>query len=383
VTGAWLKGLDLDTFEVERVHLSPGVTRWWVTQAGLPLARGAEARPGAVPLVQAGGRWSVELPPGPSRQVEAPRPLAHGDVLHLPGRAVVFLEMPEAPPSEAERRLLEARDDPEAVRVWADWLLEHGDPLGHHLLGHPGAPPVLEGLEPLVAQQALELTWRNGLIESATFRCTEGASWVDHLPLLRFLSLRVARWTRQLTIDLLPWGGAPTSRLEQHAAIALRLLLTGPHLPCLEHLSFGQPEFAAPQSSQLSVLFGRLPARFPRLATHPERLPRPAQAAWLEVVSVPEGFDFYSPMARGNRLPLRDGLWAGGSTDAVLRVLSVGERREGMHNLFVVPGTPPRWRLLPLSPGLVLNGHPAVATRLLPGDELREPHGVVFRFGLD
>lgn len=376
---AWLKSLDLDTFELERVELGPHRRHFWIPPAGSALARGVEAHPGAVELVREGSAWALAGPAtvnGARRERHELRP---GDVVSVSGRAVVFLSSPEAPRSAAEAHLDEAPGDPDAVHVWADWLLEHGDPLGEHLLAATPDPRVLEGLAPVVEQGALELGWRHGLIERAAFRCTEPASWTDHLPLLRFLSLRVAKWTRSLTIDLVPWAGATSGQLERHVAIALRTLLTGPRLPRLEHLSFG--ELASTGSTLLTALLARLPARFPRLETAPGALLAGGHRGLLHVVQVPADLDFFSPLPRDG-FPLDAGLWVGSSGPGSLRALGAGTRREGVTNTFVILAEAPHWRFVPLEAGVLLNGRPAVATRLLPGDEVREPRGVVFRYEL-
>lgn len=375
---AWLKSLDLDTFEIERVELGPHRRHFWVPPAGIALARGVDARAGAVELLRKDSAWTLT---GAATVNGAPREhhvLRPGDVLSVSGRAVLFLTAPEAPRSDAEAHLDDAPGDADAVHVWADWLLEHGDPLGEHLLAATPDPRVLEGLASLVDAGALELEWRHGLVDRATFRCTEQASWTDHLPLLRFLSLRVAKWTRSLTVDLVPWAGAAPTQLERHAAIALRTLLTGPHLPRLEHLSFGELELAG--SPPLTALLARLPPRFPRLASGATTLLAGGHRGALQVVEVPSEVDFFSPLTTDARLPLGAGLWVGSSEPGSLRALGSGTRREGVLNTFVILAEAPHWRLVPIEPGVRLNGHPAVPTRLLLGDEVREPRGVVFRY---
>ncbi len=362
---AWLKSLDLDTYAVTRAPLPETGGRW-------PLSPG-------VGLDSDGGRWRVDPRSAPRGAIVNARlvthhTLAHGDALALDDRVAVFLETPEARHEALEARLDQEPADAAALGVWADWLLEQGDPLGQHLRAVELSPFVLEGLHPLVTRGQLELTWRAGLIDAAAFRCTEAGGWSGPVPLLRFLALRVARWTRSLTLDLSRWADDAPGSAEDQVTVALRALLTGPHLPRLEALSFGQlrpPRTASP-------LWARLQPRFPRLqpATSAER------RAVLRLVTVPPDLDFVAPDLEDEQLVLRRGLWVGSSGTGSLRALAPGTQRPGLIDTFVIDEAAPHWRLRPLEPGVRLNGRPAFATRLLPGDVIEEPRGTRFRFEL-
>ena len=336
-------------------------------------------------FISDGGRWRVEdvTPTGGTflngRRVHR-HTLAHGDTIWVYDALLVFLETAPVASSEAEADVDVDPDDAGRVHVWADWLLERGDPLGEHLLAAEPHASVLEGLEPLVKEGRLELTWRHGLISEARLRCINDATYSDVELLARFLSLRVARWTRALTVDLSTWVIPSAHRLHQDAAAVLKGLLTGPHLPVLRHLSFGYFTEPLPPSTYLLALLDRLRARFPRLETAPRSLLAPVKEAWLELLSAPAGLDFHAPASKDRKIPLTSGLWVGSSAEGQLRALAPGIHRSGVVESFLVRQQSPQWCLIPLEHGVRLNGHLAVETRLLPGDEIAEPRGTRFRF---
>lgn len=383
---AWVRRIDLDTWESEVLELPSGPARWpaadapppWRVTSARPLTAGAR-------LASDGGRWRVEPHAGgdPAQGTGgAPRhhTLAHGDALWIGNGLLVFLETPALEAPEALQRLDAEPFSTSAIRVWADWLLEHGDPLGHHLLGAEASPSVLEGLHRQVAAGRFELTWRNGLISAARLRCLEEADGEQLELLARFLALRVARWTQSLAVDLSAWHESPTGFREKQLAAALRLLLTGPHLPALEELTLGVADELLDISPLLGSLLDRLPGRFPRLRTKPAELTATPRAAWLRVVHAPEGLRLSTPGITDGRLSLEAGLWAGTGTPGQLTVLAPGVRRLGVEEHFLVHQWAPRWRLQPLSPACRLNGAPARSTRLIPGDVIEDPTGVRLRF---
>ncbi len=386
---AWLRKIDLETFQTELIELKEGPATLTLGRhaADIVIKSDRVARKQCA-LVSDGGRWLVEdLTSTGGTFVNGRRvhrhPLVHGDTLWLYEALLVFLEAPAARHDELEARVDEDPDDAARVQVWADWLLEHGDPLGEHLLAEQPADFVLDGLAPLVKEGRLELEWKHGLIHTARVRCINDATYSDVELVARFLSLRVARWTRELTVDLSTWVMPSANRIQQDAAAVLRGLLTGPHLPRLERLSFGYFAEPLPESSYLPALFERLGPRFPRLKTEPRTLMHPVRAAWLEVEHVPEGFDFHAPTAVEGRIPLTSGIWVGSSVQGrQLRALAPGVPRSTAVQAFVVRQQAPQWCLIPLENGVLLNGRRAVETRLLPGDVIEEPRGLRFRFSL-
>ena len=61
------------------------------------------------------------------------RRLADGDVISVLEVGLVFEERDEVRNPGLEAAIAARPGSPEPVKVWADWLLEHGDPLGEHL----------------------------------------------------------------------------------------------------------------------------------------------------------------------------------------------------------------------------------------------------------
>jgi hypothetical protein len=193
----------------------------------------------------------------------------------------------------------------------------------------------------------------------------------------------VARWLRELTIDLSTWVVPSANRIQQDAAAVLKGLLQGARLPRLERLFFGYFSEALPSASFLPALFERARVRFPRLKTGMRELLRPVRSAALEIVSLPEGLDFHAPAAVNGRIPLDSGVWVGNSTPGQLRALAPGVPRSTAVQAFLVRQQAPQWCLIPLEEGVLLNGRPAVETRLLPGDVIEDRRGARFRFTTD
>jgi hypothetical protein len=387
---AWLKRIDLETFESERVELPEQATEVHVgrnRQNALVISPTRGPRVHCV-LVREGRTWRVEDRNSSSGTwVNGHRTtrtrLTHGDVIDLYGTLLVFLELPEHRDPGAEAQLDRTPHDPAAVQVWADRLTEHGDPLGEQLVTGRAAPECLEGLAPLCESGRLELDWRQGLVEGARVRCTSDSTFQDVVLLGRLLSLRVCRWLRRLTVDLCTWTMPAASRLQSDAASALRGLLSGPELPVLESLSLGYLPTPLPPSHFREALLDRLPARFPRLQTPPREVLPVARVGWLEVLQRPPGLDFQAVCAlEQGRIPLHTGVWVGAAAPETLRAMTPGVRREGVRESFLVRQEAPQWCLVPVEHGVLLNGRPATATRLLPGDLIQEPRGTVFRFSV-
>ncbi len=383
---SWVRRIELDTFASTIFELVEGVGVVTVGRrdADIIIDSPRVSRKQCA-FVSDGGRWLVEDATSTGgtflngRRVHRHK-LVHGDTLWLYDALLVFLEAPPTAGSGPEAHLDENPDDRNRVQVWADWLLERGDPLGEHLLSARPIDAALDGLSSLVKEGRLELIWRHGLIHTARLRCINDATYSDVELIARFLSLRVARWTRELTVDLSTWVMPSASRVHQDAAAVLRGLLTGPHLPCLEKLSFGYFAEQLPPSVFLLTMLDRLKNRFPKLVSNPRTLLSPVKTATLEVLHVPLELDFHAPAARDERIPLDSGLWVGSSARGQLRALAPGVHRSGVVESFLVRQQSPQWCLIPLEHGVLLNGRRAVETRLLPGDVIEEPRGTRFRF---
>ncbi|MCA3016529.1 MAG: FHA domain-containing protein [Myxococcaceae bacterium] len=387
---AWLRRIELETFESERVELpSEGetISIGRAKQSAVVITSDRVARAHCV-LRRAAGAWYVEDRSSSSgtwvngRRVSR-APLAHGDVIDLFGTLLVFLEAPEHRDPGLEAALDAAPWDERRIAVYGDRLLELGDPLGEQLAHGDVDPRCLEGLAELVDAGRLELRWRQGLVEEARIRCTSDSTFQDVDLLGRLLALRVARWVKALTVDLSTWTMPTPARIQSDVAAALRGLLSGPELPALEALSLGYLPTPLSPSHFREALLDRLPARFPRLKTAPGDVVPVARHAWLVPEQLAPGLDF-QPLGfteRG-RLPLHTGVWVGASAPGQLRAMAPGVHRQGVRESFLVRQEAPQWCLLPLEHGVRLNGRPAIPTRLLPGDVIEEPRGCRFRFEL-
>lgn len=383
---AWIRRIEIDTFSSTVIELPAKAGMVTVGRKGADVVIDSPrvARKHCA-FVSDGGRWRVEDLSSSGgtfmngRRVQR-HTLAHGDTLWLDGTLLVFLEMPTVLSVDFESHIDANADDPMRVTVWADWLLEHGDPFGEHLRGETPSEWVLEGLHPLVNEGRLELVWKHGLIHTARIRCINDATYSDVELLARFLSLRAARWTRELTIDLSTWVMPSAARIHQEAAAVLRGLLNGPALPVLSRLSFGYFSEDLAPSDMLLQLLRRLRHRFPKLTTDPSAFLTPVREATLEVLSVADGIDFHAPQAKNGRIPLASGVWVGSSAGpSQLRALAPGVPRTGVSQSFIVRQESPQWCLVPLQHGVLLNGRAAVETRLLPGDVI-DVKGTTFRF---
>jgi hypothetical protein len=389
LTSPRIRRIDLDAFRVEDFPLprSAGaitVGRRAPAELVIPASRVSRQH---CRFVNDGARWHLEDAHSSGgtwlngRRVGR-ADLSHGDAVWFGDTLLVFLDRPEATNADLEAAVGERPDDASRVRVWADWLLDHGDPLGEHLLApHPSAH-ALDGLEPLVRDGRLELDWQHGLIRAARLRCVNDASYSSVELLARLVSLRVARWLTSLTVDLSTWVMPSTVRIERDMASVLRGLVEGPPLPALQQLSLGYLADPLPASSFLDALLGRLRARSPRLETTRDGLIPVARHAWLDVEVVPADLDFHHAGPGDRHIPLDAGVWVGSSAQGSLRAVPPGVHRVGLAESFLVRQEAPLWCLVPIDPGVQLNGHPAVATRLLPGDRIEDPRGVRFRFGI-
>lgn len=382
---AGLRLIDLASFQHRRVELPSSLAKPFVVgrapDADLTVPSEQVAR---AHCLLRGDQVEVLAPDGELRVNHRPvrtARLRHGDVVDLHEALLVYLDRPEQESPVLLAALDDEPDDAVRATVWSDWLQEHGDPLGLELARGPTLA-ALEGLGAAVADGRLELDWSHGLIAGARLRCISDATWRELEVLGRLLSLRVARWVRRLELDLSSWVLPTSARVEAAHAAVLRGLLGGPGLPRLEALSFGYREPGHAPSHFLEALRARLPARFPRLGASAGQI-APAHRAWLEVERAPAAVLVEAPhWPAAQRFPLDTGLWVG-STARALRVVPPGVERPGLATCFVVRQAPPRWCLLPVEPGLRLNGQPAVPCRLLPGDLLEDARGVRYRFTLE
>lgn len=134
---AWLKRIDLETFESDRISLPEDVEEVSIGRTKENAITVSSLRVAGLHcvLLREDPHWVVEDRNSASgtwvNGHRTPRArLSHGDVIDLYGTLLVFLDQPEYRDADAEASLDHTPHDPGAVQVWADRLIELGDPLG-------------------------------------------------------------------------------------------------------------------------------------------------------------------------------------------------------------------------------------------------------------
>lgn len=380
-----LKRIDLEGFTATELPLPVSPAWVYFSQASPPALQvapvGAQRRELCLKRTATG--WAVHnpFPLGRTRLNDAPverAELTQGDVLDIGGALFVFQTRPAAVSSELEAAVTRAPADPRTIGVWADWLLEQGDPVGAALAHGETAARCLEGTKRAVDTGWLELDWRHGLVVGATLRCAPSAA--EQVTLLaQVLALRLARWLERLTVDVCVRDQRPSPRCLADASLLLRGLLGGFTLPCLRSISLGYVDRSLGDSPFLTALEGRVRARYPGLGAEP--LLRQGATAALRPSRIPPALEFRADFAEGPQgLPLTEGLWVGSLEPARLRASSSAQARHGAATSFAIQTEPLAYVLAQPHPSLLLNGRPAHATRLLPGDVLDTPEGAQFSF---
>jgi uncharacterized protein (TIGR02996 family) len=277
------------------------------------------------------------------------RVLHVGDFFQAEGASYVFGDFDEARNRGMEEAIAAAPDDAGAKQVYADWLLERGDPLGERIIRPVSSDDArwLEGLN------GVEVEWRQGLIDRATIR-DPGARGALALKLTWLLGLRAASVLRELAVDL---HGNGVSEAHALAESANGLIARLPAMPALRSLSFG---YCIGEGSPPAVVVPQDDPRFPWL--DPAPVLTWASGACFEVVEAGalDGARF------GDRIPAAGMRLRCVATRVILGTLEE-LRRE------------PRWASCSIVDGRVLlsnrygqpitvNGEQARSTWLLPGD---------------
>lgn len=201
--------------------------------------------------------------------ISYPRALFHGDVLEFGATRLRFKA--RQPPDNDDLRAVIARDPERAdpYLVYADWLLERGDPLGDRIIrAHRGElqldlPPWLGPLWDLFIHGELELEFHLGFVRRAVIRRVAGhlpPAWLGTAATL--VASRLGQFLRVLEIDVpafVPHANETLAKvLEAQAALAaLPALPLTLHRLCLGYqLRPGDPS-ALPASAELEA---RVPA---------------------------------------------------------------------------------------------------------------------------
>jgi uncharacterized protein (TIGR02996 family) len=136
--------------------------------------------------------------------------LQHGDIVEIAFGLVLRYfthEQPRVRSPVLESAIGDEPDDDSRWRVYADWLLEQGDPLGARMsAGDDGGDDDARWLEAMARPWRsgnLELTWRHGFVKSATVRALEWEIAPDtYWCLLRLFELEVCRFVEGVQVDL-------------------------------------------------------------------------------------------------------------------------------------------------------------------------------------
>jgi len=212
-----------------------------------------------------------------------------GLVLRVTGGAPLVLD--EA--NELVRLIVDAPHDDGRWKVWADALLDAGDPLGERVARGRGADRAedAKALGPLArgfVDGGLEIDWRHGFIRRAVLRNRlqwPAASWL--LEWSALLRHPLARFVEELEVDALSYTRGLDRRENPELSIVgcLDILSRAPALPLLRSVRFG-PSPRPLWNPRLEGAWREARAAHPRLDTGPIWV---ARAAWLQLLATPPG----------------------------------------------------------------------------------------------
>ncbi|MDP3154153.1 MAG: FHA domain-containing protein [Archangium sp.] len=209
--------------------------------------------------------------------------LRDGDVFELPASVcfrLLLREPIDLRDEQMEQALIELPDDAQRWSVYADWLQEHGAPLGERL-ANPREGEHRRWLGPLAGfagRGVLQVSWAHGVPAKAVLRNLAPTgwqvSWERPLALLR--SETLFRFLRVLELDLVSFHRAS---LESSWADRV-LALLGNDFPMLETLVLGPGE-PPPDADLLAPQLRARRELHPRFSTTTRSLFRPWRAATL------------------------------------------------------------------------------------------------------
>lgn len=379
---AWLRRLEPDDFSTTVVPLPPRreVPVGAASPESIALHPGRTTAPRHARFVAEGTGWRLE-PHAHHTSLNGDllealsRPLRHGDLIWFGQPALepaletwqltgfVFEDRPFAAVPELERAVLEAPDDVRRLQVWADGLLERGDPFGEHLalalVGRAEPTAWIDSVAWEVRRGFLELEWRHGLVRRATVRAPDALrSSLWEYTLCRLFALRASPVIEALHIDLptcldlgLPLPSAELDRL-------VARLIRSPMPRSVRDLSFGyQTEGEGAERTTVS-----LPPEWRHLGGRRLFI----RGARAELVVARIGPGLHTPLRLGQRVPLDGELIAVKEGDGLLLEPPDVRRPRPAVARFA----PERLQWGVRGTGLELNGRPCARTELLSGDRL-------------
>jgi uncharacterized protein (TIGR02996 family) len=285
----------------------------------------------------------------------------HGDVVEIcPGLVLRYHSHRDENTRSAvlEAAIGDVPDDDARWRVYADWLLERGEPLGRRMVEGPDSGDEdarwLGAMARPWRSGNLELTWRHGFIHSATMRALEWELMPDtYWCLERLFELEVCRFIEAVHVDLFTTeleGVRPP--FERRARLILESMRHAPRT--LRRITLGPVmEMAFP--SDLKRELDRLREERPRLVTDEDTLVR-----------------------RFNRMVLRsaDGDALEVTGDEVVHRFGIESLRvtKGKYGVAWAERIEPR-----LAAPFYANGHAVWQARLMHGDVIEPATGVRLR----
>jgi uncharacterized protein (TIGR02996 family) len=212
--------------------------------------------------------------------------LLHGDVFELANHAsfrLLLREPVDLRDAAMEQAIVDQPDDDRRWSVYADWLQEHGAPLGERI-ANPRSSDDRRWLGPFatfVARGELEVRWAHGLPTRAVLRRTElqGHQWDRELGLLA--KQPEFRFLRGLELDV---GAFRDQRAWGPRVIAA---LSVDALPLLQQFTIGPLMNPPAVEAQVKALLDARRKRWPWFTTTPETLFaswKPATLTWGDQV---------------------------------------------------------------------------------------------------
>ncbi len=321
-----------------------------------------------------------------------------GDCVEVPWALV--LRVTGSPPlvlneqHELLRLIVEAPHEDGRWRVWADALLEAGDPLGERVARGRGADRAedAKALGPLArgfVDGGLELDWRHGFIRRAVLRNRTrwpvASSTLDWYALLRH---PLARFVEELEVDVLSYtrGLDRGDNPELTIVGCLELLAKAPALPLLRSVRFG-PSPRPLWNPRLESSWRAARTTHPRLDTGPIWV---ARAAWLQLLATPPGVTVTGLEIGAQRKLVEDTANLVGATPECRFLLEAPDRSPSTqvalrldreNGLWAAEdiGVDVRRNELPL----YVNGRRCTHHRMRPHDLLEPAPGLLFRFVME
>lgn len=333
------------------------------------------------------GRFEkAELSPGD--WVELP----WGLVLRAPGATSVDL----AAHHELVRLVLESPHDEGRWRVWADHLLEQGDPLGERIARGRGADVAedAKALGPLAREfvdGSLEVEWRHGFIRRAVLR--DRSQWPPALwlPAWRLLLAHpLAAFIEELEVDALSYtrgiDRGDRDEVEGRIVASLDELARAQRLPLLKSVRFG-PSPRPLWNPQLEGAWRRATENHPALLTGPIWV---ARAAWLQLLATPPGVTVAALELGAQRKLFEDQENLVGQTPGCTFVLDAPDGSPASQVALRLDRENGLWVAEDLAAGqrrdelpLYVNGRRCAHHRMRPHDLLEPAPGLLFRFVME